>query len=166
MVNKGWQKSAGIHQESLKLSVFKPDVTESTSILARLLHVIGRGKKMKLLIVDDSNIMRRAIEKYLTDFNLELVGTAGDGEAALQLFKAHLPELVTLDITMPRMDGLACLDEIMRLRPETKVLVISALKDPSTGLQALRKGAKGFLAKPFSPEEIRSEFQQILGLSS
>ncbi len=121
---------------------------------------------MKLLIVDDSNIMRRAIEKYLTDFNLELVGTAGDGEAALQLFKAHLPELVTLDITMPRMDGLACLDEIMRLRPETKVLVISALKDPSTGLQALRKGAKGFLAKPFSPEEIRSEVQQILGLSS
>ncbi len=116
---------------------------------------------MKLLIVDDSNIMRRAIEKYLADFKLELVGTAADGESALALFRRFLPDLVTLDITMPRMDGLACLDEIMKIRPTTRVLVISALKDPATGLAALRKGARGFLPKPFTQSELQAEITAL-----
>jgi two-component system chemotaxis response regulator CheY len=116
---------------------------------------------MKLLIVDDSNIMRRAIEKYLSPFKLQLVGTAGDGEAALTLFRQHLPDIVTLDITMPRMDGLACLDAILKIKPDTKVLVISALKDPATGLQALRKGARGFLPKPFTPAELQTEITAL-----
>jgi len=121
---------------------------------------------MKLLIVDDSNIMRRAIEKYLVDFRLELVGTAPDGEIAIKLFREHLPELVTLDITMPRMDGLACLDEIMKIKPDTKVLVISALKDAATGLQALRKGAKGFLPKPFTAKELQDEIAALCALEA
>jgi two-component system chemotaxis response regulator CheY len=116
---------------------------------------------MKLMIVDDSNIMRKAIEKYLGEFKLELVGTAGDGEAALRLFDEAKPDLVTLDITMPRMDGLACLSAIMEKRPETKVLVISALKDPATGLAALKRGAKGFLTKPFTQAELRDEVEAI-----
>jgi len=117
---------------------------------------------MKLLIVDDSNIMRKAIEKYLSDFGLELVGTAGDGESALEMFKAHLPDLVTLDITMPRMDGFACLDEIMKIKPDTRVLIISALKDSATGLMAVKKGARGFLSKPFSAEQLREEIKLCL----
>lgn len=117
---------------------------------------------MKLLIVDDSNIMRRAIEKYLETRTFTLVGTAGDGERALELFRAHMPDLVTLDITMPRMDGLACLDQMMRINPAARVLVISALKDPATGLQALRKGARGFLAKPFTARELCEEIDAIM----
>lgn len=117
---------------------------------------------MKLLIVDDSNIMRRAIEKYVKPFDLDIVGTAADGEAALALFRQHLPDLVTLDITMPRMDGLVCLDEIMRIKPSTRVLVISALKDPATGLQALRKGARGFLPKPFTEAELQEEIRILV----
>lgn len=117
---------------------------------------------MKLLIVDDSNIMRRAIEKYLEERRFTLVGTAADGERALELFRQHLPDLVTLDITMPRMDGLACLDQIMKLKPDTRVLVISALKDPATGLQALRKGARGFLSKPFTARELGEEIDAVL----
>lgn len=120
---------------------------------------------MKLLIVDDSNIMRKAIEKYLADLDLTLVGCAGDGEAALTLFREQLPDLVTLDITMPRMDGLACLDQIMRMKPETKVLIISALKDPATGLQALKKGAAGFLPKPFTAQELREEMRAVLEMA-
>lgn len=118
---------------------------------------------MKLLIVDDSNIMRRAIEKYLAEFNLELIGAVGDGEQALALFKKHLPELITLDITMPKMDGIACLKEIMSFKPDSKVLIISALKDPGTGLEALKLGAKGFLSKPFTQTQLREEFFAILG---
>lgn len=117
---------------------------------------------MKILIVDDSNIIRRAIEKYLYEFELECVGTAGDGESALELFREHLPDIVTLDITMPRMDGLSCLEKIMQIKPDTRVLIISALKDPATGLQAIRKGARGFLPKPFTQQELQEEIRLCL----
>jgi two-component system chemotaxis response regulator CheY len=117
---------------------------------------------MKFMIVDDSNIMRRAIEKYLADKQLTLVGTAADGEMALQLFAKYLPDLVTLDITMPKMDGLTCLDRMLQIKPDTNILIISALKDTSTGLQALKKGAKGFLPKPFTAIQLQKEIDEIL----
>jgi two-component system chemotaxis response regulator CheY len=129
--------------------------------------------RLKLLIVDDSNVIRRAIEKYLNagqtggnsaepaKNSYELVGTAGDGETALRMFSLYKPDLVTLDITMPRMDGLSCLEKMLSLKPGAKILVISALKDPSTGLKALKKGAAGFLLKPFTAEQLRAEVEAI-----
>lgn len=117
---------------------------------------------MKLLIVDDSNIMRKAIAKYLQEFGLQCVGSAEDGEIAIKMFREYLPDVVTLDITMPKMDGLSCLDEIMKIKPDTKVIVISALKDPATGILAIKKGASGFLPKPFTPEELCAEMQSCL----
>jgi two-component system chemotaxis response regulator CheY len=118
---------------------------------------------MKLLIVDDSNIMRRAIEKYLAGKQFTLVGTAGDGETALRLFSHFLPDLVTLDITMPKMDGLTCLERMLAIKPDTKILIVSALKDSVTGLMALKKGARGFLSKPFTATEIQREIEMVLG---
>lgn len=118
---------------------------------------------MKLMIVDDSNIVRRAIEKYLGPLDMTLVGTAGDGEKAIELFKQFQPDFVTLDITMPKMDGLACLDEMMRINRDAKVLVISALSDPENGLQALKKGAQGFLSKPITEGALLEEVQRISG---
>jgi two-component system chemotaxis response regulator CheY len=118
---------------------------------------------MKLMIVDDSNIMRQAIEKYLANKKFTLVGTASDGESAMALFKKHLPDIVTLDITMPKMDGIACLDQMLKIKPNTKILIISALKDPVTGLSALKKGAKGFLPKPFTAVQLQAEIDEILG---
>jgi two-component system chemotaxis response regulator CheY len=73
-------------------------------------------ERMKLLVVDDSNIMRRAISKYLGNTSLELVGTAGDGMEALKLFRESLPDLVTMDITMPKMDGLDSLKKYWKSR--------------------------------------------------
>ncbi|MDR1903400.1 MAG: response regulator [Treponema sp.] len=118
---------------------------------------------MKLMIVDDSNIMRQAIEKYLANKKFTLVGTASDGETAMALFKKQLPDIVTLDITMPKMDGLACLDQMLKIKPNTRILIISALKDPVTGLSALKKGAKGFLPKPFTAVQLQTEIDEILG---
>jgi two-component system chemotaxis response regulator CheY len=117
---------------------------------------------MKLLIVDDSNIMRRAIEKYLENKQFVLAGAAADGEAALRMFSQFLPDVVTLDITMPKMDGLTCLEKMLAIKPDARVLVISALKDPVTGLQALKKGARGFLPKPFTAAELQKEIEDIL----
>ena len=116
---------------------------------------------MKLLIVDDSNIMRKAINKYLKDYDLEVVGSAGNGVEALELCKKLRPDFVTLDITMPKMDGLTCLSEILKFDPNIQVLIISALKDSATGLKALKIGARGFLPKPFTAAELQEEIKLI-----
>lgn len=116
----------------------------------------------KLLIVDDSSIMRRTIENYLGDYNLQIVGSATNGVEALELVKSHQPDAVTLDITMPEMDGLTCLEKIMEVAPHTRVMIITALSDKLTGLQALDKGARGYLHKPVKPEELRLAFDKLL----
>lgn len=118
---------------------------------------------MKLMIVDDSNIMRRAIEKYLSRLGLTLVATAGNGKDAVDLFRTHLPDLVTLDITMPQMDGLTCLAEILKIKPTAKVVIISALGDAPTGIKALKLGAKAFLPKPFTEPQILEEIGALIG---
>ena len=121
---------------------------------------------MKLMIVDDSSIMRRAIGKYLTPLNLELVASASNGQEALERFAAAEPDLVTLDITMPQMDGLTCLGRLLELRPSVKVIVISALSDPATGLRALKLGAKSFLPKPFTEAQLVEEIRRVAGGAS
>ncbi|TVR06195.1 MAG: response regulator [Spirochaetaceae bacterium] len=117
----------------------------------------------RLLIVDDSNIIRRAIAAYSEGLALSIVATASDGQAALDLLEQHQPDLVTMDITMPNLDGLSCLQEIMSRRPNTRVLIVSALSDRATGLQALKLGAAGFLPKPFTREQLRDELLHIMG---
>lgn len=118
---------------------------------------------MKILIVDDSSIMRRAILKYLTPLGYEIVGTAANGQEAVQLYQANPADLVTLDITMPQMDGLACLQALKQLNPQVKVLVISALSDSQTGLKALKLGAQSFLPKPFTEAQLVGEIQRVAG---
>ena len=88
------------------------------------------GKRaFKLMIVDDSNIMRRRIERSQQFEQLQLVGTAGNGEEALELFKKTDPDVVTMDLTMPRMDGIECIGRLVELKPAIRILVISALAD-------------------------------------
>jgi two-component system chemotaxis response regulator CheY len=144
--------------QSLKMHKY----TKRDSKLMHLCIDLHEGVVMKLLIVDDSAIMRRAIEKYLATKRFTLVGTAEDGENALRMFSKFLPDLVTMDITMPKMDGLTCLEKMLLIKPDTRILVVSALKDPVTGLQALKKGAKGFLPKPFTAAELQREVEELL----
>ena len=120
---------------------------------------------MNLLIVDDSMVMRNTIEEYLADYDLNIIGTASNGKEAVQIVKEQKPDVVTLDITMPEMDGLDCLDRIMEVNPNTKVMIITALADKLTGLQAIDKGATGFFLKPVDPNELQEGFDDILGRS-
>ena len=116
----------------------------------------------KLMIVDDSTIIRKVIEKNLSDFNVELVGMAADGKEALEKFKETSPDLVTLDITMPEMDGLTVLEEMMKINPNVKVMVVTALSDKATGLKAIKLGAKSFVGKPFTEDKLKETFQNLL----
>lgn len=109
---------------------------------------------MKLLIVDDSMIMRHMITKFLNNSDIEIVGTAHDGEEALKMFEESRPELVTMDITMPKMDGLTCMEKMLGIQPETKIVVITAIMSKETRQEALDKGAVGYLTKPFKGDDL------------
>ncbi|TLY62543.1 MAG: response regulator [Gammaproteobacteria bacterium] len=123
----------------------------------------GNGKRaLKLLIVDDSSIMRRRIERSQQFEELELVGTAGDGVQALELFRRTDPDLVTMDLTMPQMDGIECISRLVALKPAVRILVISALADKATAIEAMEKGANGFLHKPFTDRQLNEAFAELL----
>lgn len=119
---------------------------------------------IKVMIVDDSNVVKRMIESFLLPLGIEIVGTASNGVEALSLLDAVLPQIVTMDITMPEMDGLSCLERMMQKKPDTKVIIISALKDRDTGIQALKLGAKSFVVKPFTADQLRQEFSRVAGV--
>ncbi len=117
---------------------------------------------MRLLIVDDSSVMRRTIEKNLDNYDLEIIGQAANGVEAVQMVIDEKPDVVTLDITMPEMDGIACLEEIMKIKPDTKVMIITALADKLTGLTALDRGARGFMYKPVNATDLAKAFDKLL----
>lgn len=118
---------------------------------------------LKLMIVDDSNIIRNKIARSLAQHHLTVVATASNGEEAVKLFAEHKPDVVTMDLTMPRMDGLECIRNISKLNPASRILVVSALADKATAIQALKEGAQGFLCKPFTEDELTEAIDELLG---
>lgn len=120
---------------------------------------------LKLLIVDDSTVIRNRIARLCQDMRLpclEIVGLAGDGHQALALAEQFRPQLVTMDLTMPHMDGDECISRIIDRLPETRILVVSALSDKATALKAIKKGAQGFLRKPFSDDQLVESLLELI----
>ena len=121
------------------------------------------GKKsFKLMIVDDSNIMRRRIERSQQFEELELVGTACNGLEAIEMFRKMDPDVVTMDLTMPQMDGIECIENIVKIKPAVRILVISALADKATAVEAMEKGANGFLNKPFTDRQLNEAIAELI----
>ncbi len=119
-------------------------------------------ERLKLMIVDDSNIIRRKIERSNKIKQLQVVGKARNGIEAVQLFKQTDPDVVTMDITMPEMDGIECVKEIVAINPNVLILVVSALSDKATAIEALKNGANGFLCKPFSDKQLNDALEELL----
>ena len=117
---------------------------------------------MKLLIVDDSAMIRRAINTAYKGSVFTDIQTASDGLLALTVFKEQNPDVVTLDITMPHMDGLAAMSQMLEMKPGTTILVISALADHHTAIEALTRGAHQFICKPFTAEELKEALDNLL----
>jgi len=122
----------------------------------------GARRSYKLMIVDDSNIMRRRIERSQQFDELELIGTAGNGLEALELFKKADPDVVTMDLTMPQMDGIECISQLVAMKPSVRILVISALADKATAVEAMEKGANGFLNKPFTDRQLNEAIADLI----
>jgi len=117
---------------------------------------------MKMLVVDDSHFIRNRIVRSLKLHKLSQVLTAGDGLEAIEVFKRENPELVTMDITMPNLDGVQCTKELVRLNPKVMILVVSAVADKPTAINAMMAGANGFLLKPFTDDQLNDALKLLL----
>lgn len=118
---------------------------------------------MKLLIVDDSNIIRSKIARALGEHGLQIAGFASNGREAVEQFQRVRPDVVTMDLTMPEMDGIACIRSLKAISKEVRILVVSALTDKATAIQALKEGAQGFLPKPFTEEGLAEAIGELIG---
>jgi two-component system chemotaxis response regulator CheY len=116
----------------------------------------------RLLVVDDSNVIRRRIERASDLPDIEFVGAARNGLEALALHAKLRPTLVTMDLTMPEMDGSECVAQLVARDPGILILVISALADKLTAIEALERGASGFLCKPFTDQQLNDALRKLI----
>lgn len=107
-----------------------------------------------ILVADDASFMRLMIRQILARRGYTDILEAENGKVAVSLFREHKPELALLDITMPELDGLAALKEMLALEPKAKVVMCSAIAQESMVREALKLGALDFVVKPFRPEEL------------
>lgn len=119
-----------------------------------------------ILVVDDAVFMRKFISGCLEDCGLRVVGEAADGYEAIEQYKALSPDLVIMDITMPHMSGIDAIKEIFKYDPNCRIIVCSALTAKQTINEAIKAGAKDYIAKPFDGSSIVSVVQRTVELYS
>ncbi len=114
------------------------------------------GSAFRVLVVDDSMFVTKQISQILTSEGFEVVGTAKDGQEGLEKYKELYPnvDLVTMDITMPRMDGVTSLEKIIEFDKEAKIIMISALGKQDLVKKALLIGAKNYIVKPLDRKKV------------
>lgn len=113
-----------------------------------------RVLEMRVLITDDAAFMRMMLKDILAKNGHEVVAEAGDGIEMLQKYDETMPDIVTLDITMPNMDGLVALKELRKKHPNANVVMCSAMGQQSMVIDAIQSGAKDFIVKPFQAERV------------
>lgn len=109
---------------------------------------------MKVLITDDAAFMRMMLKDILTKNGHEVVGEAANGIEMLSKYEETQPDIVTLDITMPEMDGLTAIKELRKKHPDANVIMCSAMGQQSLVIDAIQSGAKDFIVKPFQDKRV------------
>lgn len=116
----------------------------------------------KVLIVDDAAFMRMMIKDILTKNGYEVIGEAEDGKVALEKYKELKPDLVTMDITMPEMDGIESVRKIKEYDSMAIIIMCSAMGQQAMVIDAIQAGAKDFIVKPFQPDRVIEAVQKAL----
>lgn len=119
-------------------------------------------QQKKILIADDDGMLRDLLKAMLRSDGHTIVGEAGNGEQALSMAAQLAPEVLLLDIHMPKMDGLACLDTLKEKHPNTTVIMISGDASLPSVKDALARGARGFIVKPFNAAKVLDTIQRCL----
>ena len=118
---------------------------------------------LRALVVDDAIFMRMMIKDILTSSEYEVVGEAENGIEAIKLYKKLKPDLVTMDIIMPEMNGIEAVKGIISFDPKAKILMVSAMGQQFLVKEAIQAGAKDFMVKPFQPAKVIAALKKIVG---
>lgn len=118
---------------------------------------------IKVLVVDDAAFMRMMIKDILSKNGYEIVGEAENGAKALEKYQDLKPDLTTMDITMPEMDGITAVKEIKKLDPNAKVIMCSAMGQQAMVIEAIQSGARDFIVKPFQPDRVLEAVRKAVG---
>ena len=118
---------------------------------------------VRVLIVDDAAFMRMMIKNILSKAGYDIVGEAENGVQAIAKYKDLTTDLVTMDITMPEMDGITAVKEIMSINGAAKVIMCSAMGQQAMVIDAIQAGAKDFIVKPFQPNRVLEAVQKVVG---
>jgi two-component system chemotaxis response regulator CheY len=117
----------------------------------------------QVLITDDTAFMRMTLRNILEKNGYEVVGEAEDGQVAVDRYAELRPDLVTMDVTMPKMDGITAIKKIMEIDPQAKIIVCSAMGQKALVIEALNAGARDFIVKPFQADRIINAVQKVIG---
>ncbi|MDV4149732.1 response regulator [Clostridium sp. AL.422] len=117
----------------------------------------------KVLIVDDAAFMRMMIKDILQKNGFNVIGEASNGVEAVNLYKKERPDVVTMDITMPDMDGIEAVKEIRAFDPSAKIIMCSAMGQQSMVMDAIKSGAKDFIVKPFQADRVLEAIRKVIG---
>lgn len=117
----------------------------------------------KVLIVDDSRTSRKILRGILEGYGYEVIAEAENGEEGYLKYKEKAPDVVTMDITMPKMDGIECLKIIKHADAEAKIIMVTAAGQKDKMMEAIKNGASEFVTKPFDKEEIKKALDTVLG---
>lgn len=117
----------------------------------------------RVLVVDDSPFMRTLVKNVLVPNGFEIAGEAGDGNQAVAAYQQAKPDLVTMDLVMPNMDGLSALKAIRQLDPNAKVFMVTSAGQHSLMVEAMNQGSAGFIQKPFQADKMLAIIRAALG---
>lgn len=117
----------------------------------------------KVLIVDDAAFMRMMIKDILEKNGYTVTGEANNGIKAVELYKKERPDIVTMDITMPDMDGIQAVKAIREMDPSAKIIMCSAMGQQSMVMDAIKAGARDFIVKPFQADRVLEAVKKVLG---
>lgn len=117
---------------------------------------------LRIMVVDDTLFMRQLLRGILEEAGWEVVGEAADGNEAVEKYRELQPDVTTMDIVMPKKSGIEALAEIMNLDNSARVLVCSALGQEALVAEAKQAGAKGYLVKPFDPQQVKMAIRNAL----
>ncbi|EPZ45196.1 chemotaxis protein CheY [Alicyclobacillus acidoterrestris] len=116
----------------------------------------------RIMVVDDAAFMRMMLKNVLVEGGHEVVAEAANGMEAVQQYEAHRPDLVTMDITMPEMDGIQAVRAIVSIDASAKVIMCSAMGQQQMVIEAIQAGAKGFIVKPFDKDKVLAEVGKLV----
>lgn len=119
-------------------------------------------EQVTFLIVDDAIFMRTVLKKILTDAEFTVLGEAGNGLQAIEMAKQLQPDIVTLDITMPELDGIEAIEKILEVSPNTNIIMCSVLGQHHKVVQSIEKGAKDFIVKPFEKTRVLQAVYNVM----